>query len=78
MNDHKKNAPQKRKVAAYLSKEGVYALNNIRAKIEPCRNIEITALTDAVELSAIEFSKILDGEYSKIKSASTRPMMGAM
>ena len=64
------------KTAAYLTDGAIDALNNIRHKLPKCRDIRITTQSDAIELSALEFSKTLDLEYGRIKSASTRPMMG--
>jgi hypothetical protein len=61
--------------SAYLTEDALDALNNIRLKLPKCRDIRITTQSDALQLSALEFSKILDSEYSRIKSASTRPMM---
>lgn len=61
--------------SVYLSEDAINALNGIRYKLPLCREVRITTQSDALELSAIEFNRILDNECLKVKSAAGRPLM---
>lgn len=62
------------RTAVYLTTGQRRAVESVQYHLPRTRGIEIETKSDAVAISVVEFSKILESEY-RVKSAASRPRM---